>query len=77
MNKEVAMARILTKTETIIKLLHRSKGASISQLQTVTGWQPHSIRAAMTGLRKRGHEIERRRKGAVSSYHIAQPGTKA
>jgi hypothetical protein len=77
MKKEVAMARILTKTETIIKLLRRSKGASISQLQTVTGWQAHSIRAAMTGLRKRGHEIERRRKDAVSSYHIAQPGTKA
>ena len=58
MKKEVAMARILTKTETIIKLLRRSTGASISQLQTVTGWQPHSIRAAMTGLRKRGHEID-------------------
>jgi len=71
------MTKKPSKTETIIKLLHRSKGASISQLQTVTGWQAHSIRAAMTGLRKRGHEIERRRKDAVSSYHIAKPGTEA
>ena len=48
-----------TKIETIFKLLHRPNGASIAQLQKTAGWQPHSVRAALTGLRKKGHNIER------------------
>ena len=48
-----------TKTATILKLLHRPKGGSIAELQKATGWKPHSVRAALTGLRKKGHKIER------------------
>ncbi len=48
-----------TKSETIRKLLTRKGGASITQLQTATDWQPHSIRAALSGLRKNGGEITR------------------
>ncbi len=48
-----------TKTVTILKLLRRPKGASIAELQKATGWKPHSVRAALTGLRKKGHKIER------------------
>ncbi len=48
-----------TKIETILKLLRRPNGASIAQLQKTDGWQPHSVRAALTGLRKKGHNIER------------------
>ncbi len=56
---EAIMPANPTKSATILKLLGRPKGASISQLQTATDWQAHSIRAALTGLRKKGHEIER------------------
>jgi Protein of unknown function (DUF3489) len=35
------------------------QGASISELCTAFGWQPHSARAALSGLRKSGLEIER------------------
>ncbi len=61
-----------TKIETILKQLRRPNGASIVQLQKATGWQPHSVRAALTGLRKKGHNIERDKdtKG-VTRYHIA------
>ena len=48
-----------TKIETILKLLRRPNGSSITQLQKATGWQPHSVRAALTGLRKKGHEATR------------------
>lgn len=48
-----------TKTATILKLLRRPKGASIAELQKATGWKPHSVRAALTGLRKKGDKIER------------------
>jgi predicted ArsR family transcriptional regulator len=65
----------LSKTETVIKLLRRSKGASISQLQSATGWQPHSIRAALTKLRMTGHDVSRRCEGRTSRYYITRSGT--
>lgn len=62
-----------TKIETILKLLQRPSGATIAQLQKTTDWQPHSVRAALTGLRKKGHNVERDEnvKG-VSRYCIAE-----
>jgi len=34
-------------------------GASVPDLMKAMGWQNHTVRAAMTGLRKRGFQIER------------------
>ncbi len=61
-----------TKIETILKQLRRPNGASIVQLQKATGWQPHSVRAALKWLRKKGHNIERDKdtKG-VTRYRVA------
>ena len=60
-----------TKTDAVIRLLKRPQGASIAQLQKPTGWQPHSVRAALTGLRKKGHEITRDENDAgVTVYRI-------
>ncbi len=61
-----------TKIETILKLLRRSNRASITQLQKATGWKPHSVRAALTGLRKKGHNIERDKDAkGVTRYRVA------
>ena len=62
-----------TKTDAVIRLLRRSNGATIAQIQKVTGWKPHSVRAALTGLRKKGHDIQRDKnvKG-VTVYRIAK-----
>ena len=38
-----------TKADTILGLLQRPTGASIGELTKATGWQPHSVRAALTG----------------------------
>ena len=59
MKMEATMPAKPTKIATILKLLRRPKGASIAELQKATGWKPHSVRAALTGLRKKGHKIER------------------
>ena len=48
-----------TKTAILRKLLSRKTGADLGTLQTATGWQPHSVRAALSGLRKAGYSIER------------------
>jgi DNA-binding transcriptional regulator PaaX len=61
-----------TKIETVLKLLRRPSGASIAQLQKTTGWQSHSVRAALTGVRKKGHTIERKKDAnGVTRYCIA------
>ena len=39
-----------------------------------TGWLPHTTRAALTGLRKKGHAIEKTRRGDVTCYRIAAEG---
>ena len=64
-----------TKLETISKQLHRPAGVNIAQLQKVTGWQPHSIRAALTGLRKKGHAIERSKSTKGNTVYRIIEGT--
>lgn len=48
-----------TKKSILLKRLTRPQGASIAALVKAVGWQPHSVRAALTGLRKDGYQIER------------------
>ena len=61
------------KLDGVLLLVRRSNGASITDLQKATGWQPHSIRAAMTGFRKQGVEITRsKNKDGVTIYTAAQ-----
>ena len=50
-----------SKKATIEALVRRSEGAAIAELMAATGWQEHSIRAALTGLRKAGYVIARER----------------
>lgn len=43
----------------MLALLRGDDGASLADLTAATGWLPHSMRAALTGLRKKGHAIVR------------------
>lgn len=38
-----------TKTEAVLKALWRKRGASLADLQEVTGWQAHSVRGFLSG----------------------------
>jgi hypothetical protein len=49
-----------TKIAKVQAMLQRPSGATIDALCKATGWQAHSVRAALTGLRKAGHAIERK-----------------
>jgi hypothetical protein len=62
-----------TKKGSILALLQRPKGAAIGDLIEATGWQVHSVRAALTGLRKEGKELVRDKDEAgVTLYRIAE-----
>ena len=48
-----------SKLAILIRKASGAKGVSLEALCKATGWQAHSVRAALSGLRKRGHVIER------------------
>ncbi|GFM30265.1 DUF3489 domain-containing protein [Novosphingobium sp. PY1] len=68
---KTATTRKMTKTDKVVALLKRKQGASLEELTNATGWLPHTTRAAMAGLRKKGHAIERTKVDGVSRYAIA------
>ena len=46
-----------SKVELVFGLMKRPEGATIAQLVAATGWLPHTTRAALTGLKKKGHVV--------------------
>lgn len=38
-----------TKTEIVLKALRRKRGATLAELQEITGWQAHSVRGFLSG----------------------------
>lgn len=66
-----------TKSATIQRLLNRKSGANLTVLQKATGWQAHSVRAALSTLRKSGYIIDKvppkNDNGAVSYRIICTP----
>ena len=61
-----------TRIDKVIALLKRKQGATLDEMVKATGWLPHTTRAAMTGLKKKGHTIERDKRGDVSCYRITK-----
>ena len=59
-----------TKIATVTELLRRQNGATLDELVEATGWQKHTVRASLTGLKKKGHEIERTAGADGSRYRI-------
>ena len=57
-----------SKTETLRKLLSRRNGPALAQLQKQLGWQPHTIRAAISRLRSSGTTVELDRSGKATRY---------
>ena len=61
------------KSDILRKLLRRKAGAEMAALAEATGWQAHSVRAALSGLRKAGYTIERSaptKPGGTARYRI-------
>src|SRR5271166_4031575 len=62
-----------SKQALVVEMLSKDDGASLDALVKATGWLPHTTRAALTGLRKRGFLVERVRDGSRGSlYRIVQ-----
>ncbi|WP_310469054.1 DUF3489 domain-containing protein [Sphingomonas sp.] len=60
-----------TKAAMVTKILSREKGATLPEMSKATGWQPHSCRAFLTGLRKKGSILKEQRSDGQLAYRIA------
>lgn len=59
-----------SKISMVLDLLRREQGATLTELVEATGWLPHTSRAALTGLRKKGHSLEKTKRGDATCYRI-------
>lgn len=61
-----------TKMAAVVGLLERDRGATLAELIAATDWLPHTVRAALTGLRTRGYAVtlDRSNKERGSAYAI-------
>jgi hypothetical protein len=59
-----------TKAAAVIALLQRPNGATLAEMIQATGWLPHTTRAALTGLRKKGHALDKSKRGEETCYRI-------
>lgn len=60
-----------SKTAKLIALLTRPQGATREQMVEATGWLPHTARAALTGLKKKGYEVTSVKADGVRTYRAA------
>ncbi len=72
MKKSKLPATPASKIGMVTDLLRRKDGATLAELVAETGWLPHTTRAALTGLRKKGHEIGKVSRDGVTVYSIAK-----
>ena len=64
--------RSVSKASIVVDLLRRTEGATLTELVDATGWLPHTTRAALTGLRKKGHVIDKSKREDATCYRIAE-----
>ena len=62
-----------TKRAQLISLLERPEGASVAEIGQRFGWLPHTVRAAITGLRNAGREVTRSKDADDRSVYRLAP----
>jgi hypothetical protein len=62
-----------TKASVVEALLIREGGARLEALREATGWKPHTCRAFLTGLRKKGREVIRASDRDGKSIYLIAP----
>jgi len=63
----------ISKASQVAALLTRDEGATLEQLIEATGWLPHTTRAALTGLKKKGYTISSDKLDGVRTYRAVAP----
>jgi hypothetical protein len=61
----------LIKSATVITAMSEATGATLGEICSITSWQPHSARAFLSAVRKKGHNILKTSRDGATCYHIA------
>ena len=62
-----------SKQQQLAALVVRDEGATLDQMVAATGWLPHTTRAALTGLKKKGYVISSDKVEGVRTYRAVAP----
>jgi len=62
-----------TKRAKLIAMLERPDGASVAEIGQRLGWLPHTVRAAITGLRRAGRAVTRSKDADDRSVYRLAP----
>jgi len=65
-----AVTKFPSKTDRVLELMRSDDGATLDQIVEATGWLPHTARAMLTDLRKKGHNITSTKSDGPRVYHI-------
>ena len=68
-----AVSPVASKQERLIELLLRDEGATLPAMVEQTAWQKHTVRAALTGLKKKGYGISSDKLDGVRTYRAVTP----
>ena len=61
-----------TKHQQVVDLLSRENGATLEEMSALANWLTHSTRAFLTGLKKRGYEVDSNKFDGVRHYRITK-----
>ena len=62
-----------SKQQLVANLLLRDSGATLDEMIAATGWLPHTTRAALTGLKKKGYALSSGKVDGVRTYRAVAP----
>ncbi len=68
-----------SKLDRLLGMVSTEEGATLDELIGATGWLPHTARAALTGLRKRGYDVRlvRGDRETAAAYRVTSPAAMA
>jgi hypothetical protein len=66
-------AKAPSKQQLLAALVVRDEGATLEQMIAATGWLPHTTRAAITGLKKKGYVISSDKVDGLRTYRGVAP----
>lgn len=63
----------INKRDQLAAMLLRDEGATVDQMVLELSWLPHTVRAAMTGLKKVGYAIDSDKIDGLRTYRAVAP----
>jgi hypothetical protein len=71
---EPSVRRPVGKLGNVLTAISAGTGATLSEITALTGWLPHTARAAVTGLRQRGFPVQLIEREGRKAYRLTTAG---